>query len=116
MSFCCTFAGGGGGAGGGAGGADVVSREVSKEVSDEIAKHEKRVDAIEHYVFNNTPGGYLDRHTALHSRLFKDWPEPKRDYKLISQNFQCYRNGLEREYKRSQELGDKYFYTQGSGN
>ena len=92
-----------GGAGGGAGG------EASHEVSKELAKHERRVDAIESYVFDGTPGGYLDRRTALHSRLFKDWPEPKRDYKLISQNFDCYRNGLEREYKKSQELGYKYY-------
>ena len=93
-----------------------ASEEVSKEVSDEIAKYEKRVDAIEYYMFNKTPGGYLDRRTALYSRVFKDWPEAKRDYKLISQNFECYKNGLEREYKKSRELGDKYFYSKDRGN
>ena len=101
---------------GGARGGSGASEEVSKEVSDEIAKHENRVDAIEHYVFDKTPGGYLDRRTALHSRLFKDWPDAKRDYKLISQNFECYKNGLEREYKKSRELGDKYFYSKDRGN
>ena len=103
----------GGGAGGAGGGGD---KQISKEVSEEIAKHERRVDAIENYVFENTPEGYLDRRTQLHSRIFKGWPESKRDYKLISQNFDCYREGLEREYKKSQELGYKYYNYSGRKN